>query len=151
MRRIFGPKRDDVKGEQRKLHTEELHNLYSTPNTIKQIKSRRMKWAGYVARKRDERKVYKVLVGKPEEKRPLRRPRRKWEDWIKMDLGKIDWDVVDWIRLAQNRDRWLAVVNVVMNLQVLTPWRYLVITERTKNNQSSFVYINPIGHLNLCS
>jgi hypothetical protein len=110
-----------------------------------------MKWAGYVARKRDEKKVYKVLVGKPEENRPLRRPRRKWEDWIKLDLGEIGWDVVDWIQLAQNRDRWLAVVSVVMNLQVLTPWRYLVITERTKNNRSSFVYITPICHLNLCS
>jgi hypothetical protein len=78
LRRIFGPKRNEVTGEWRKLHNEELHILYSSPNIIRQIKSRRMRWVGHVARMGEERKVYKVLVGKPEGKRPLGRPRRRW-------------------------------------------------------------------------
>jgi hypothetical protein len=77
LRRIFGPKRDEVTGEWRKLYNEELHNLYSSPDIIRQVKSRRMRWAGHVARMEEERKVYKVLVVKPEGKRPLGRPRRK--------------------------------------------------------------------------
>jgi hypothetical protein len=121
LRRIFGPKRDEVKGEWRKLHNEELHNLYSSPDIIRQAKSRRMRWAGHVARMGEERKVYKVLVGKPEEKRPLGRPRRRWEDGIRMDLREIVLRGVDWIRLAQDRDRWRAVVSAVMNLRVLAP------------------------------
>jgi hypothetical protein len=99
LRRIFGPKRDKVTGEWRKLHNEELHNLYSSPDIIRQVKSRRMRWAGHVARMREERKVYKVLVGKPEGKRPLGRPRRGCEDGIRMDLREIGLGV-DWIRLA---------------------------------------------------
>jgi hypothetical protein len=91
LRRIFGPKRDEVTGELRKLHNEELHNLYSSPDIIRQIKSRRMRWAGHMARVEEERKVYKVLVGKPEGKRPLGRPRRRWEDGIRMDLREIVW------------------------------------------------------------
>jgi hypothetical protein len=90
LRRIFGPERDDVTVEWRKLHNEELHNLYSSPNIIRQIKSRRVRWAGHVARMGEDRKVYKVLVGKPEGKRPLERPRRRWEDGIIMDL-RGDW------------------------------------------------------------
>jgi hypothetical protein len=86
LRRIFGPKTDEVTGEWGKLHNEELHNLYSYPDIIRQVKSRRMRWAGHVARMGDKRKVYKVLVGKPEGKRPLGRPRRRWEDGIRMDL-----------------------------------------------------------------
>jgi hypothetical protein len=86
MRRILGPRRDEVRGEWRKLHNEELHILYSSPNVIRQIKLRRMRWAGHVARMGEERKVYKVLVGKPEGKRPLERPRHRWEDGIRMDL-----------------------------------------------------------------
>jgi hypothetical protein len=86
LRRIFGPKRDEVTGEWRKLHNEELHNLHSSPDFIRQVKSRRMRWAGHVARVGEERKVYKVLVGKPEGKRPLGRPRRRWEDGIRIDL-----------------------------------------------------------------
>jgi hypothetical protein len=82
LRRIFGPKRDEVTREWRKLHNEELHNLYSSPDIIRQVKSRRMRWAGHVARMGEERKMYKVLVGKPEGRRPLGRPRRRWEDGI---------------------------------------------------------------------
>jgi hypothetical protein len=105
LRRLFGPKRDEVTGEWRKLHSEELHNLYSSPNIIRQIKSRRMRWAGHVARVGEERNVLRVLMGKPEGKRPLGSPRRRWEDWIRMDLGEIGWASVDWIQLAQDRDR----------------------------------------------
>jgi hypothetical protein len=104
----------------------EFHNLYSSPNIIRQIKSMRMKWAGYVARMGVERKGSRVLVGKPEVKRPLGRPRRIWEDGIRMDLSEIGWASVDWIRLATYRDRWRAVVNAVMDLRVLTPRSWLV-------------------------
>jgi hypothetical protein len=86
-----------VTGEWRKLHNEELHNLYSSPDIIREVKSRRMRWAGHVARMGEERKVYKVLVGKPEGKRPLGRPRRRWEDGIRMDLREIGLGV--WIGL----------------------------------------------------
>jgi hypothetical protein len=95
LRRIFGPKRDEVTGEWRKLHSEELHNLYSSPDIIRQVKSRQMRWAGHVARMGEERKVYKVLVGKPEGKRTLGRPRRRWENGIRMDLREMTWGV--WI------------------------------------------------------
>jgi hypothetical protein len=98
LRRIFGPKRDEVTGEWRKLHNEEFHNLYSSPDIIRQVKSRRMRWAGHVARMGEKRKVYKVFVGKLEGKRPLERPRRRWEDGIRMDLREtglggcgLDW------------------------------------------------------------
>jgi hypothetical protein len=89
LRRIFGPKRDEVMGEWRNMHNEELHNLYSYPDIIRQVKSRRMRWAGHVARVGKEIKVYKVLAGKPEGKTPLGRPRRRWEDGIRMDLREI--------------------------------------------------------------
>jgi hypothetical protein len=120
--RIFGPTRDEVTGEWRKLHNGELHNLYSSSDIIRQIKSKRMRWAGHVARMGEGRNVYRVLVGKPEGKRPLGRPRRRWEDGIKMDLGETGWGGVEWIHLAQDRDRWRALVNAVMNLRVLAPW-----------------------------
>jgi hypothetical protein len=103
------------------LHNEELHNLYSSPDIIRQVKSRRMRWAGRVAHMGEERKVYKVLVGKLEGKRPLERPRRMWEDGIRMDLGEIGLGGVDWIQLALDRDWWRAVVSAVMNLLVLAP------------------------------
>jgi hypothetical protein len=121
VRIIFVPKRDDVTAEWRKSHNEELHNLYSSPDIITQIKSIRMRWAGHVARMGQDREVYKVLVGKPEGKRTLGRPRRRWEDGIRMDLGETDLGGVDWIRLAQDRDGWRAVVSAVMNLRVLAP------------------------------
>jgi hypothetical protein len=103
VRRIFGSKRDEVTGEWRKLHIEELHILYSSLDIIKQIKSRRMRWAGHVALMREERKLYKVLVGKPEGKRPLVRPMRRWEDGIRIDLREIGYDDVEWVQLAQDR------------------------------------------------
>jgi hypothetical protein len=121
LRRIFGPKRDEVTGEWRKLHNEKLHYFYSSPDIIRQVKSRRMRWAGCVARMGEERKVYKVLVEKPEGKRPLGRPRRRWEYGIRMDLMETGLGGVDWIRLAQDRDRWRAVVSAVISLRVLAP------------------------------
>jgi hypothetical protein len=107
-----------VTGGRRKLHNEELHNLYSSPSIIRIIKSRRMRWAGYMTRMGEKRTVYRLLVGKPEGKRPLGRPRCKWIDNIKMDLLEIGLNVVDWIGLAQDRYRWRAVVNSIMNLRV---------------------------------
>jgi hypothetical protein len=120
LRRIFGPTRDEVTGEWRKLHNAEHHNLYLSPDIIRQIKSRRMRWPGHVARMGEGRNVYRVLVGKPEGKSPVGRPMRRWEDGIKMDL-EIGWGSVEWIHLAQDRDRWLSVVIAVMNLLVLAP------------------------------
>jgi hypothetical protein len=126
LRRIFGPKRDEVTGEWRKLHNEELHNLYSSPDIIWQIKSRRMRWSGNVEHMGEERKLYKVLVGKPKGKKPLERPRRRWEDGIRMDLRETGFGGGGhWIRLAQDRDRWRAVANAVMNLRVLGPRSYV--------------------------
>jgi hypothetical protein len=107
-----------VKGGWRKLHNEELHNLYSSPSIIRIIKSRRMRWAGYVAWMGEKRIVYRLLVGKPEGKRPLGRPRRRWIDNIKINLLEIGLNVVDWIGLAHDRYRWRALVNSVMNLRV---------------------------------
>jgi hypothetical protein len=119
LRRIYGPKRDEVTGEWRKLHNKELYSLYSSPEIIRQVKSRKMRWARHVARMGEEREVYKVWVGKPEGKRPLGRPRRRWEDGIRMDLRKTGLVGVDWIRLAQDRDQWRAVVSAVMTFGFL--------------------------------
>jgi hypothetical protein len=102
----------------RRLHNEELHNLYSSPNIIRMIKSRRMRWAGHVTPMGETRNAYRILVGKPEGKRPLGRPRRRWVDNIKIDLREIGLDCVDWIELAQGRDQWRSFVNTVMNLRV---------------------------------
>ena len=118
LRKIFGAKRDEVTGEWRKLHNVELHILYSSPDIIRNIKSRRLRWAGHVARMGESRKAYGVLVGRPEGKRPLGRPRRRWEDNIKMDLREVGYDGGDWINLAQDRDRWRAYVRAAMNLRV---------------------------------
>jgi hypothetical protein len=95
--------------------------LYSSPDIIRQIKSRRMKWAGHVARMGERRNVYRVLVGKLEGKIPLERPRGRWEDGVKMALREIDLGGVECIHLVQDRDRWRAVVYAVMNLRVLVP------------------------------
>jgi hypothetical protein len=118
LRRIFGPKRDEVTGGSSKLHNEELRDLYSSPSIIRIIKSRRMRWAGHVARMGEKINAYRLLVGKPEGKRPLGRPRRRWVDNIKIDLLEIGWGAEDWIGLAQDRDKWRALVNAVMNLRV---------------------------------
>jgi hypothetical protein len=115
LRRIFGPERDEVTGRWRKLHNEELHNLYSSLSVIRIIKSRRMKWAGHVARMGKKRNVYRLLVGKPERKRPLGRLRRGWINNIKIDLSEVGLSVVDWVCLAQNRYSWRALLNAVMN------------------------------------
>jgi hypothetical protein len=118
LRRIFGPKRDKVTGGWRKLHNEELYGLYSLPSIVRVIKARRMRWAGYVARMGEVRGAYNILVGRPEGRRPLGRPKCRWEDNIKMDLREIGFGDVDWIHLAQDRNKWWALVNSVMNLRV---------------------------------
>jgi len=100
LRRIFGSKRDEVTREWRKLHNEELNNLYSSPNIVRVIKSRRIRWAGHVARMGEGRSVYRVLVEKHEGRRPLGRPRRRWEDNIRMDLREVGCGCVDWMELA---------------------------------------------------
>jgi hypothetical protein len=117
LRRIFGPKSEEY-GSWRKLHNDELHSLYSSPNIVRVFKSRRLRWAGHVAHMWEGRGVYRVLDGKPEGKRPLGRPRRRWEDNIKLDLREIGIDGANWIRLVQDRVQWRAFVNTVMNLPV---------------------------------
>jgi hypothetical protein len=107
-----------VTGEWRKLHNEELNDMYSLPNIVRVVKSRRMRWAGQVARVGENRGVYRVLVGKPEGKRPLGRPRRRWEDNIKMDLQEVEGGRGDWMELAQERDRWRALDGRVRNFRV---------------------------------
>jgi hypothetical protein len=106
-----------VTGEWRKLHNEELRDLYSSPSIIRIIKSRRMRWEGHVARKGEKKNAYRLLVGKPEGKRPLGRPRR-WVDNIRINLGEVGWGDVDWIGLDKDRNRWRAVMNSVLNLRV---------------------------------
>ena len=118
LRKIFGAKKDEITEEWRMLHNAELHALYSSPNIIRNLKSRRLRWAGHVARMEQFRNAYRVLVGKPERKRPLGRPRRRWEDNIKMDLREVGWHPRDWIALAEDRDQWRAYVRAVMNLRV---------------------------------
>jgi hypothetical protein len=106
LRRIFRPKRDEVTGGWRKLHDEELHDLYSTPSIIRIMKSRRMRWTGHVARMRKKRNVYRLLVGKPEGKRPVGKPNLRWTDNTEMDIVEIHLGDVDWIGLARDRYRW---------------------------------------------
>jgi len=106
LRRIFVPRRDEVTGEWRTLYNEELNDLYSSPNIVRVIKSRRMRWAGHVAPMGEEGK------------RPLERPRRKWVDNIRMDLQEVGCGYMDWIWLAQDRDSWWTLVSAVMNLGV---------------------------------
>jgi hypothetical protein len=105
-----------VTGGWRKLHNEELHDLYSSPSIIRIMKSRKMRWARHVARM-GEKSAYRLLVGKPEGKSPLGRPRRRWLDNIRMGFAEVERGDVDWIGLAQDRDRWRALVNSVLNLR----------------------------------
>jgi len=117
-RRIFGPRRDKVMGEWRRLHNVELNDLYSSPNIVRVIKLRRMRWAGHVARMGEVTGVYRVLVGKPEGKRQLGRPRHRRVDNIRMDLQEVGCGYMDWIGLAQDTDRWWMLVSAEMNIRV---------------------------------
>ena len=112
LKRIFGPKRDEIIGEWRKLHNEKLNVVYASPSTVRVIKSRRMRWAGHVTRMGERIDVYRVLVGKPERRRPLGRPRRRWEENIKIDLQEVGRGSMDWIELAQDRDRFITASKV---------------------------------------
>jgi len=118
LRRIFGPRSEEVTGELRRMHNEELNDLYSSPKIVWVIKSGRMRWAGHVARMGEERGAYRFLVEKLEGRRPLGRPRRKWVDNIRMDLQEVGCGYMDWIGRAQVRDRWRTLVSAVMNLRV---------------------------------
>jgi hypothetical protein len=118
LRGIFVPKRDEVSDEWTKLHNKKLNNLYPPRNIVRVIKSRRMRWADNVARRGERRSIYRDFVGKREGKIPLGRPRRRWEDNIKMDLQKVGCEDMDWIELAQDRDRWRVLVDTVMNIPV---------------------------------
>jgi hypothetical protein len=100
------------------VHNEELHDLYSSSRIIRIIKTRKMRWEGHVARMGEKRNAYRLLVGKPEGRTPLGRSRRRWCDYIRMDVVEVGWGDVDWIGLAQDRDRWRALVNAVLNLRV---------------------------------
>ena len=118
LKKIFRPNRDQVTGEWRKLHNEELNDLYCSPNIVRVIKSRRMRWAGHVARMGERRGVYRILVGKPEGNRPLGRHRRRWENNVKMNLQEVGGGGIDWIQLAQDRNRCRELVITVVNLRV---------------------------------
>ena len=120
LRRIFGPRRDEVTGEWKRLLNEELNDLYTSPNIVRVIKSRRIRWAEHVARMGEEKRVYRVLVGKPEGRRPLGRPRGRYVDNIRMDLQEVGCGYMDWTGLAQHRDRRRTLVSAVINLRV--PW-----------------------------
>ncbi|KAJ4439483.1 hypothetical protein ANN_07607, partial [Periplaneta americana] len=133
LRKIFGAKRDEVTGEWRKLYNTELCALYSAPDIIRNIKSRRLRWAGHVARMGEPRNAYRVLVGRPEGKRPLGRPRRRWEDNIKVDLRGVGYDDRKWINLAQNRGQWRAYVRAAVNLPTLNPRRDPTVNQRDGN------------------
>jgi hypothetical protein len=116
LRIIFGSKRYEVIGGWRKPHNEELHNLYSSPNIIRMIQSRRMRWAEYIARMHPN--AYRVLVGKPEGKIPLGKTRCRWQYNDMMDLRECAWSGMDWIHLAQDMEQWRALMNAVMNFRV---------------------------------
>jgi hypothetical protein len=118
LRRVFGPKRDEVTGEWRKLHNEELNDLYSLLNIVLVVKSRRMRLAGHVARMAEDRDVHRMLMGMPEGKRPLGGPRRRWEDNIKMNFLDVGVGRGDWMELAQDMDSWPALVGMVRDFRV---------------------------------
>jgi hypothetical protein len=125
LRRMFGPEWDEITGQLRKLHSPELYNLYSSPDIIRRIKSRRMRWAGHVARMGEWRNVCRVLVGRLEGKSPLERPWRRWENWIRMVLRKTLGGAggVQCIYLARNGELWRDVVNTVTKRRVLASLR----------------------------
>jgi hypothetical protein len=118
LRKIFGPTWDEVTWEWRKLHNEEINGLYCSPNILRVIKSKRIRWAEQVARMGETRGAYKVLVGKTEVKRQRGRYRQRWEDNIKMDLQEVGCGDVDWTELAQDKDSWRTLVSTIMNLRV---------------------------------
>jgi hypothetical protein len=118
LRRIFGPKRDEVTGEWKKIHNEGLNDLYFSPSIVRVIKSEILRWSGHVVRMGERRGVYRILVGKTEGKRPLGRPRLRWDHNIKMGLQEVGCGGMDWIELANDRDKWRAFVNAVMNFRV---------------------------------
>jgi len=118
LRRIFGPRRDEVTDEWRKFHKEELNDLYASPNNVRVIKSRKMRWAGHEARMGEKRGLYSVLVGMPVGKRALRRPRRRWVNNIGMDIQEVGCGYMEWVGLAQVRDKWLKLLRAVMNFRV---------------------------------
>jgi hypothetical protein len=118
LRKVFGPKRGEVTGEWRKLHNEELYDLYSLPNIVRMVKSRRMRWAEHVARVEEEKSVHRMLVGKLEGKRPLGRPRHRWDDNTKMELQKFGGGRGDWMELAQDRNTWRGLVGTVRDFRV---------------------------------
>jgi len=118
LRSSFGPSRDEVMGEWRRLHNDELNDLYSSPNIVWVIKWRRMRWVGHVECIGEERGMYRVLLGKPEGRRPLGRPRHRWVDNFRMVLQEVGCGYMDGIGLAQDRYRWRTLVSAVMNLRV---------------------------------
>ena len=109
LRRIFGSKRNE-NGEWGRLHNKELHSLHRSPNIVRMIDSRRLRWAGHVARMKESRSAFKILTGKPTGKRPLGRPKRRWEDNIRMDLEEIGIITGNWVDSTQDRDYWRALV-----------------------------------------
>ena len=117
LRRISGPKRDE-NGEWRRLHNDKLHSLYRSPNIVRVIKSRRLRWAGHVARMEEGRSAFKILTGKPTGKRLLGRPKRRWEDNIRMDLEEISTNAGNWVESTQDRNYWRALVNAALNFRV---------------------------------
>jgi hypothetical protein len=118
LKKVFGPKRDEVTGECRKLHNEELNDLYTLPNIVWLVKSRRMRWTRHVARMGKDRGVHRMFMGKPEEKSPLGRQKGRWKDNIKIDLQEVGGSRGDWMELDQDRDRWRALVGTVRNFRV---------------------------------
>jgi hypothetical protein len=156
LREVFGPKRDKVKGEWRQLHNKELSDHYCSPNIVRVIKSRRMRWVGHVACMEEMGGVCRVVVGKSDGKRPLGIPRRGWLDNIKMDLQEVGCEGMDWIDLAQERDRCRALMNVVMKLRIaqdagnfLTSWGTVSFSRRNLLHAISQSVYNslPLIHL----